>query len=526
MRADGKRRRVLATSVALTGLVLATVGACAADPTTAGGAGGDVTLTFGVDGTVPNIDPVLADNSTVDQSVVPMYEALVDYDPDGTLQGRLATSWTVADDARSVTFELRDGATFHDGSPVSADDVKFTLDRAKALGVGVAQYLTDYAGSDVVSDTEITVNLKRPTTLFLGGLAKVYVINADLVRKHAGDDQGQSWLASNEAGSGPYVLDQFKPNQQIIFTKYDDFSGDVNDAGADRIVYRLIPESSTQREEMLAGNIDVADGIEAADLPAVLKDGRLKATELAKPQGLYVFFNTRRAPFDDHKIREGIRLAYDYQAHVDTILDGHGAVASGVVPAVMDCRPDNAPFAQDLDRATELLAPLAASGRELDLAYQSIFAEHADAATALQSTLRDLGVTVKLKTVDYPTYIEDLKSVDKTPDMALVWDNPPTPDVGSLLTTRYTAATVETATNYGQYANPEVDRLLDKAVGTADDDARCALYKEAQQILVDDSASMPIADEVTNLVAPTTVTGIELYPAHVGYMPQTYQVKG
>lgn len=518
-------RTKMALGLSLAALALGTVTACAADPSSSGAAG-DTTLTFGVDGTVPSIDPVLADNSTVDQSVVPMYESLVDYDPDGSLQGRLATSWKVADDARSVTFTLRDGAAFHDGAPVTAEDVKYTFDRAKKLGVGVAQFLSDYASAEVVSPSEVKINLASPSSLFIGGLAKVYIVNAKLVAKNAGTDDGQTWLASNEAGSGPYTLDDFKPNRQIIFEKYDDFTGEANTAAPEKIVYRLIPESSTQREEMLAGNIDVADGIEPQDLEAVLEHDGLTSVELAKAQGLYVYFNTQRAPFNDPKVREGIRLAYDYQAHVKTILGGHGAVATGVAPAVMDCRPESAPFEQDLDQARELLKGLAASGQELSLAYQSIFAEQADAATALQSTLRDLGVKVKLKTVDYPTYIESLGSVATTPDMAVIWDNPPTPDVGSLLTTRYHSKFRETSTNFGQYGNPAIDALLDEANATGDADARCELYKEVEQKLIDDSASMPVADEVTTVVVPTTVKGVELYPAHTGYMPQTYQVEG
>jgi peptide/nickel transport system substrate-binding protein len=109
--------------------------------------------------------------------------------------------------------------------------------------------------------------------------------------------------------------------------------------------------------------------------------------------------------------------------------------------------------------------------------------------------------------------------------MAIVWDNPPTPDVGSLLTTRYGSAFAETSTNYGQYSNPDVDALLDEAIGTGDETARCELYQQVQELLLEDSASMPVADEVTTVITPTNVTGVELYPAHVGYMPHTYQVE-
>jgi len=523
------RTRLVGVGLAVAALGGVTACSGATDTTGGGGGGGAAatTLTFGVDGTVPNIDPVGADNSTVDESVVPTYEALVDYDPDSKLSGRLATSWKVAPDAKSISFTLRDGAKFHDGSPVTANDVKYTLDRAKALGVGVAQYLTDYDSTEVTSDTAFTIKLKEPSTTFLGGLAKVYVVNSKLVQQHAGNDQGQAWLASHEAGSGPYTLSDFKPNQQIIFKKDDSYKGPEANADAPgTIVYRLIPESSTQREELLAGNIDVADGIDPQDLSSVLGDDRLTSVELPKPQGLYVVFNTQKAPFNDPKVREGFRLAYDYQAHVKTILDGHGSVATGVVPAVMGCRPTEQPFAQDLAKAKQLLSGVAASGQTFNLAYQSFASEFSDTATALQSTLRGLGVKVKLVTIDYPTYIEDLKSAKTTPDMAVIWDNPPTPDVGSMLTTRYDSKYAGTSTNFSQYSNPAVDKLLDQASRTADETARCDLYKQVQEKLIADSAVMPIADEVTTVVTPKTVTDVKLYPAHVGYMPQTYHMAG
>ncbi|MDX6740799.1 ABC transporter substrate-binding protein [Actinocorallia sp. A-T 12471] len=503
---------------------LALLAAAALTACTAGGGGATDspavrdTLVFGVDGTLPNLDPALAVNSTVDQAVVPMYEALVDYSPAGEIVGVLAAEWTVADDARSIAFKLRPGAKFHDGSPVTSADVAYTLDRVRKLGVGVADSVAAYDTVEITDDTAFTIRLKTPSSLFLGALSKIYVLNADAVQE--GDDLGQSWLATHAAGSGPYELASYAPNQQIEYRRVEGADPKI----AKKVIYRLIPESATQRDELASGNIDVSDAIDPIDVPKFEADANRQVVRLKKPQGLYVFFNTRQGPTADKDLREAIRLSYDYQGHADTILRGFGGVASGPLPDTMGCRADIAPARQDLAAAKALVDKSGHKGVKLTMAYQSMFTEHAEAATALQSSLKEIGVTLELKPVTYPNFIASLKKVETTPQLSLLWDNPPTPDPGSLLYRTYSSKFVGSGTNYGQYRNPKVDALLDKAVESGDADVQCAAYKEAQTLIDADAATMNIADHETVVVAPKGVTGIEFHPAHVGYVPQTYKV--
>ncbi|MEV8634111.1 ABC transporter substrate-binding protein [Streptosporangium sp. NPDC051023] len=507
-------------------LAVATLTACTAGGTTSGKSTTPATrdmLTFGVDGTLPNLDPILASNSTVDQAVVPVYDALLDFSPANEIVGRLAEKWTVAPDARSIAFTLRPGVAFHDGTPVTAKDVAYTLERIKKLGVGVAESVAAYDKTEITDDTHFTIRLSTPSSLFLGALSKVYILNSKLVQASAGSDDGQAWLATHTAGSGPYTLASYTPNQQIKYVRNDSYAG-ADPRIAKTVVYRLLPESATQRDELESGNIDVSDGIDPIDVPAFEKNPRFEAVRLKKPQGLYVFFNTQKGATADKRIREAVRLAYDYQGHAKTILRGFGSVAAGPLPDTMGCRADIPDAKQDLARAKELVAESGQKDLKLTMAYQQIFSEHAEAATALQSALKQIGITLELKPTAYPNYLESLKSVDTTPQLALLWDNPPTPDAGSLLYRTYSSKFLGSSTNYGQYKNAEVDALLDKAVASGDETARCAEYKKVQELIEADAATMNIADHETVIIAPKGVTGIELYPAHVGYVPQAYKV--
>jgi peptide/nickel transport system substrate-binding protein len=518
----GARWRLLPLLLAL-GLGVAATGCAGSSAASGQGSAKASSLILGSDPTPRSLDPILADDAEVDESVVPTYDPLVDYDPDGKLTGRLAEKYVVAPDARSITLTLRN-ATFHDGSPVTGEDVAYTLDRISRLGVGVAHLVTDYASTTVVDQKTVTIKLKTATNLFLGSLSRVYILNSKLVKANAGGDDGQAYLATHEAGSGPYVLKDYQPSTPTRFQRYDKY---WDPAAADEIqtvTYRPLAETVTHRDELLAGGIQGSLSIDPGDLAQFTGNPKYHVTELKKAQGTYVFFNTQRGLLRDPRVREAIRLSYDYQGHVSTILGGAGSVATGPLPNTMSCRPDLPPPTMDLDKARSLLAQAGASGATFTMEYQPIFSEHKDAATALQGQLKKIGVTLNLKAITYQQYLQQLKSPDSTPDLAMLWDNPPTPDPGSMLYTRYDSKFVGSSTNFGQYHNPQLDSLLDKAVTTPDANESCQLYEQAQRLLVADSAVMYIADHKQVVVSSVPFKDMRLYPAHVNWVPQTLRL--
>jgi len=471
----------------------------------------DTSVIFANGGVVATLDPLRADYAQTSFVVSTIYDTLVTYDADTKIVGRLATAFDVSDDAMSIKLTLRDDVAFHDGAKFTAKDVAFTLDRLKALGIGVASQVPEYDRTEAEDDTHLTIHLSRPSSIFLGALSKIYILNSALVSAHADADQGQAWLRANTAGSGPYDVSMLRGDDVIVSLAKDYW--DPADHRPTSIVFRRVDESPTQRDEMLAGNIDLsvlgmgyrdAQTLDASDTAT---DARLRpALETS------VIFNTQVGPTADPRVRRAIRLAYDYAGGLKAIRLGNGEIANGPLPAAMPCRPDLPPIAQDLDGARQLLKNAGQEKLALKMLYQPQIEVQRQEATLLQSNLRDIGVELTLEPVTFASYMGMLSKVDTIPQMMLLDDFAQFPDPGAMLFKGFHSNAV--GTNRSGYSNPEVDKILDTAIATADNDKRCDLYKQAQVIIDADSPQMTMY----SVGRPVPYRDQHLQPVQVSYV--------
>ncbi|MFT4212708.1 MAG: ABC transporter substrate-binding protein [Microbacterium sp.] len=501
-------RTRLAAGLALLVPVALALSACGGSATTASSS--DDTVVIGSGAVPQSLDPILASDVQTDFTDRAMYDKLVDYDSDGNLEAGIATDWEFAADAASVVLTLRDDVTFHSGNHMTAADVVYTLDRIKRLGTGVASFISDYVSSEAIDDTHVEITLSGANLRFVGALSKVYVLDSALVEQNLGDDDGQTWLASNDAGSGVYELDDYTANQQASFHVFEDSWDLVADRPA-TLVYRYISTSSTIRDELKSGGVDVATGLTAEDVATFDGQSGFSVVELPSYMQTYVMMNTQASALSDVRVREAIQLAYDYTGHVATAMGGNGTVATGIVAPNLACRADTGESEQDVEQAKELLAEAGVSGLTLTLAYQSQIPEHAQAATLLQSNLADIGITVELKSVTFPEYTAMVQSADTTPDLAILWDFPYYPEVGPMLYRVYDSAFID-QTNYSRYSNPDVDSLLEAGMSSTDSDTACSDFEQAQQLIADDHVSVDIANQVTQTVTDSAVSGIQFRP--------------
>lgn len=439
------------------------------------------TIIVGLGGQINTLDPLRADYNQTNTIISAVYDTLVTYD-ETKLIGSLASEYAYSDDAKSITFTLRPDVKFHDGTTLTAKDVAYTLDRLKRLGAGVASLIDGYESTTVTDDTHLTINLSKPNTLFLPSLSKIYILNSALVTANAGADDGQGWLQAHDAGSGPYVLgDQ---SQAVVIDLFPGYW--AAEAGRpESIVFRRIDESSTRRDELRAGNIDVAFGFADRDAAAMATDPALKVVPINTSYQTEVVFNTRVGPTADPKVRKALRMVYDYAGGLRGIRGSNGKLANGPLPARLDCRPELPEVKRDLDAAKALLAEAGASSLKLKMNFQPVFELQKQEATLFQSNLREIGVDLELEPIAYPNYLASLKDPASIPQMMLLEDFAQFPEAGIMLVKGYKSDAV--GTNRTGYANPEVDKLLDTALATADDAARCDIYKQVQTILDNDS---------------------------------------
>ncbi|WP_374976441.1 ABC transporter substrate-binding protein [Microbacterium trichothecenolyticum] len=505
----------LAASLAVGALVTACAGGSAAPSASSDR---DDTVIIGTGATPQTLDPILASDVQTDFTVGGAYDKLIDYDDDGAIVPLVATEWTYNDDATAVTLTLRDDVVFHSGNPLTAADVVYTLDRIASLGIGVSSFLSSYASSTAVDDTTVEIALNGTNTTFVGALSKVYLLDSALVSENEGSDQGQAWLATNDAGSGPYVITDYTANQQATLERFED-SWRFDEHRPDSLVYRYITESSTLRDELKSGGVDVVTGLTGTDLDALASQDGVYPQELSSMLQLFVMMNTQDGITTDPKVREAIQLAYDYDGHISSILSGRGQVATGLTAPSVSCRVDTGAAKQDVAAAKALIADAGAEGQTLTLAYQSQIPEHQKAATLLQSNLKDIGITLELKTVTYPEYVAMIESPETTPDLALLWDFPYYPEIGPMLYRVYDSQFIG-QTNYAQYSNPDVDALLEQGIATVDPDAACDLFTRAQELILADDVSVNISNPTTTVMLRDGIEGLEYAPTYQLFDPK------
>lgn len=487
------RARLLAPlPLLLTAALFAT--ACAAQAPNSGGnasAAGDTTIVVAARNEVTTLDPSQSSYLQVDAAVAPLYDTLLRFDDAGQLVGSLASDFSYNDDATALTVTLRDDVLFHDGSPLTAADVVYTLDRISNIGSGIAGQTAGYVSSEAPDDHTVVISLAAPDALFASKLSRVYILNSKLVAANEGTDNAQSWLLSHDAGSGAFTLASSEPGTITYerFADYFDFSAERPGT----VVLRRVDELSASRDELLAGAVD-ATSISAADIDSV-SDAGFQVEPVGSSMAM-VWLNNSTGATADPAVRQALRLSFDYEGALAGIRSGSGELNTTMLPAGLSCAADLPVVHQDLDAARQILADAGKSDLTLTMRYQPAFEEQVQEATLLQSNLSEIGVTLNLEPIAFADYLTTLTDWKNIPEMMLAGEGLPVPDPGVMLTQVYSSQAV--GTNKPAYSNPQVDALIAQVKSTPDADARCSLMKQIETILDEDNASMPLYTNNTN----------------------------
>jgi peptide/nickel transport system substrate-binding protein len=289
------------------------------------------------------------------------------YDID-KLEPELAESWKVAPDGNSVTFKLRKNAKFHDGTPVTAKDVKWSFDRAVTVG-GFPTFQMAAGSLEkpeqfvVVDDHTFTVKFLRRDKLTMNDLAVVVpcVFNSELVKKNATpqDPWGLAWTRNNVAGGGAYKVESWRPGQEIVYVRFDDWkSGPLPKLR--RVIQRDVPNAGNRRALLLKGDIDITFDLPPKDFSELAKEGgNVKvATMPIENSMFYLGMNVTKPPFDNPNIRQAVAYVLPYDRMYDNALYGRGIKLYGAAsPQVKTTAwPQPTAYKTDLAKAKALMA--------------------------------------------------------------------------------------------------------------------------------------------------------------------------
>ena len=439
----------------------------------------------------PHLDPTSAAAGAIDSVLYSnVFEGLTRFTGDGAIVPGLAASWDISDDGLTYTFALRTGVTFHDGTTMDADDVKFSLDRILAEDSANAQKALYAAISsvDVIDAHTIRLTLSEANGNMLFNLAWG---DAVIVAPESIETIKQSPI-----GTGPFKFDMWNQGDRIEMSGYDGYWGEK--PALDKATFKFISDPTAAFAAVMAEDVDVFSGFPAPEnLPQFEADPRFQVLVGSTEGETILSTNNLQAPFDDVRVRRAVAHAIDRQAIVDGAMFGYGTPIGTHFaphnPAYVDLTGQSA---HDPDKARALLAQAGfADGFETTLHLPPpSYARRGGEIIAAQ--LAEVGIKAEIINVEWAQWLETVFR-GKNFGLTIVSHTEPM-DIGIYANPGY----------YFQYDNPTFQELMTTLNSTTDPDARTALMGQAQQIIADDAVNGYLFQLAALSVAKAGVRGL------------------
>ena len=422
-----------------------------------------------------------------------------------TLEPELCESFTLSEDGLTITFKLDPAAVWHDGSPVTAQDVKWSLDRAvSAETMSKSQLASGSISSpeqiEIVDETTVTVTLPEADRLALPNLAMYLapMINSELAKSHAteADPWAVEWLRTNAA--------------QVVLARNEDWTGGPL-PGFKRVIVQSVPEASTRASLLQKGDADLCLDFSPTDLEVLEAADGVKVIQTPQPSGFAaLIFNTQMAPFDDPKLRKAISMALPYDKIFETAANGQGAkLYDGAWEGEPETGafPQPMPYAQDIEAAKAMVEEAGHAGITVPLYYTVAKAGDFDPAAALiQEALAKIGITVEIQKTPDAQYAEIVTA--KTAPMLLERSLAllPSPDYFFRI-----FLNGDSRWNFSSWNNAEVAEILPVARYEADEAAYDTMTRRLVQLAYEETPMVMLWKPTTKAAMAEGIEGYTMW---------------
>ena len=460
-------------------------------------------------------DPVGLDphstNATATRNMLEnVYDTLVMFDSSLQIVPSLAESWEASENGLTWTFTLRDGVTFHNGDPLTASDVAFSINRIKDPEIASPRS-GDFAVVESVEapdDLTVVMTLSEPFSPLLSKLAQsLNVIVSEAVAT-------ENDLNETVIGTGPFEFVEYLPQTRLVLEKNENFWGTDAEGNAlpylDGITFQFYPEPAARTTAVQTGNVDWIEYVPAADVEILEADPNVEVVGGLSANFRSLYLNATREPFDNPLVRQALSYAIDEQAIVDIALFGAGGVAATgtTIPNGNFYAVEESPYmGRDVEQARALLEEAGyADGFTFDLYVTSTYDFLRTPAEIIQANLAEIGVTANIVAEDWSIYLPTVQEHDF--DATILGESGQSDPDDFLFDVFHTGG----GGNFGEYANPELDALLEEGRRVSSQEERDAVYQEAQALILDEAPHVFLFHSAQYEALQTNVQGFEHFP--------------
>jgi len=458
------------------------------------------------------IDPAIGNDFSSSVSLANLYDTLVFPTYDGEIVPHLATSWEVSDDHLTYTFYLRQGVKFHSGRELKADDVVFSMERLLAIGQGYSYIFKPVVDKvEAVDDYTVRFTLKEPFGPFLYALVRLYILDKEEVLAHIekngeyGEygDYGKKWLLTNDAGSGPYMVKEMKLEEYLHAVRFPDYWKQFDADAPQEFKFIGTTETATVRTLMKKRELEISDFRQPAEFYEAME--KLEGVKVAKLFGgstFYCMMHTQKPPTDDVHFRKALAYIVDYEAIAKQIFPGARQAQGPVSFILPGHNPDVYQYTRNLEKAKEELAQ-SKYAQELDkypvdLVWCAEVPDEEKVALLIQSNASEIGITVNVIKTPWMKIMEEVAKPETTANMYLIFVSPHYAEAGSMIQSKYHSSSAGTWEQTEWLQDPELDKMIEDAIATVNDEERFVKYRQIQDYVVELCPSLFLIDQPEN----------------------------
>ena len=451
-----------------------------------------------------SLDPHKALAAGTKEILFNVYEGLLKPDSQGNNIPAVAESYTVSEDLMTYTFKLRDGIKFHNGKNVTADDVKYSIDKFAGISDGSEPLVSAFSVIEevnIIDDKTVDVVLNTPDTDLPTYLA---MVSAAIIPK---DNENPDTVA---IGTGPYKYVSRSPQENVICEAFDDYWGEK--ANIKNVTFKVEANADSIVMDLLGGSIDFYARLTIDQVKQLNDEFSVYEGTMNLVQALYLNNNVK--PFDDVRVRQALSYATDVDEILDITAEGKGTkIGSSMFPAFGEYYDESLSklYPTDIEKAKELLKEAGyENGFNMTITVPSNYQPHIDVAQVLAEQYKKIGVNAEIQLVEWNSWLSDVYTGRNFESTVIGVDASYL--AASALLSRFESTA---ANNFINFKSDAYDKAYNKTLTTADDDERTALYLECEKILADEAANVYIQDLPEYVVLNKKFTGYEFYPLYV-----------
>ncbi|MCI8817621.1 MAG: ABC transporter substrate-binding protein [Oscillibacter sp.] len=430
-----------------------------------------------------------------------VFEGLVKPSPEGDLLPAVASEFSLSEDQTTYTFTLREGVRFHNGEPVTVDDVIWSIQRCAAAteaGVFQEEAFSVIQKLEAPDEKTVVITIQEPNSEFLSHLTV-----AVLPKDYTGQDAAP-------VGTGPFRFVSRAAQDHIVLEKFQDYWGEP--AYLDKVTFKIIENADSIMMSLQSGAIDLFSHLTSTQVAQLGDEFYIEEGTMNLVQAMYL--NNAEKPFDDVRVRQALCYAVDKQGIIDLAFDGYGSpIGSSMYPAFSKYFDESLTnyYTRDIEKAKALLADAGyPDGFSMTITVPSNYQPHIDTAQVIVEQLKEIGVNAEIQLVEWGSWVEDTYNGRKF-QATVVGVDASTMTARALLE-RFVS---DYRKNFINYNSPAYDELFQRVLASGSDEEQTALYKEMEAELTKNAANVYIQDLADLVAVRKGLEGVRFYPIYV-----------